>query len=194
LPERPTLRVRDRILRAAGALFYQRGIRSVGINSIVSEAGTNKMSFYRNFCSKDELVAEYVRDQEHRWWTWWNSVVSQHEDEPRAQLNALFEIHVKRANDRASRGCALANVAIEVADSTSTRQIIEFHKREVRLRFGRLAHEIGAKDPDILGDALMLLWEGVNIVRLEFPPARQPTRHVLRAVRSLIDAHVYASV
>jgi AcrR family transcriptional regulator len=54
----PKSRVRDRIMKTATDLFYRHGIHAVGVDTIASEAGTNKMSFYRNFASKDELVAE----------------------------------------------------------------------------------------------------------------------------------------
>ena len=62
----PKTCVRDRIMSAATELFYRRGIRAVGVDTITSEAGTNKMSFYRNFSSKDELVAEYHRSRRGR--------------------------------------------------------------------------------------------------------------------------------
>jgi len=61
-------RVRDRILDTACDLFYRHGIRAVGVDAIASEAGTNKMSFYRSFPSKDDLVAEYLADQEGEYW------------------------------------------------------------------------------------------------------------------------------
>src|SRR5260370_6786928 len=52
---------RDRILAAAGELFYRHGIRAVGVEAIAEAAGTNKMTLYRHFSSKDALVAEYLR-------------------------------------------------------------------------------------------------------------------------------------
>ena len=52
---------RDRILAAAGELFYRHGIRAVGVESIAEAAETNKMTLYRHFASMDELVAEYLR-------------------------------------------------------------------------------------------------------------------------------------
>ena len=59
-------RVRDRIFETACALFYRHGIRAVGVDAIASEAGTNKMSFYRSFASKDELV-NALRARAFRW-------------------------------------------------------------------------------------------------------------------------------
>jgi len=52
---------RERILATAVELFYRHGIRAVGVDSIAEAAGTNKMTLYRHFTSKDELVAEYLR-------------------------------------------------------------------------------------------------------------------------------------
>ena len=52
---------RERILAAAADLFYRHGIRAVGVEAIAEAAGTNKMTLYRHFASKDELVAEYLR-------------------------------------------------------------------------------------------------------------------------------------
>jgi len=74
----PKERVRDRIMRTARELFYCRGIHAVGVDTIASEAGTNKMSFYRNFTSKDELVAEYLREVEAEAWGWWDETVAAH--------------------------------------------------------------------------------------------------------------------
>ena len=59
-------------MQTASDLFYCRGIRAVGVDTIASEAGTNKMSFYRNFASKDDLVAEYLRGEEREGWQWWD--------------------------------------------------------------------------------------------------------------------------
>jgi AcrR family transcriptional regulator len=182
-------RVRERILRTACELFYQRGIRAVGVDSIACEAGTNKMSFYRNFPSKDELIAEYLRDQEREGWAWWNSVVAENEGEARAQVEALFEAHVKRMSGGDSRGCGLANAAIEITEATPARAVVENHKAEVRRRFRKLARDMKAREPDVLGDALMLLWEGSYLTRLVFSGRQGPMQNVVRAVRTLIDAH-----
>jgi AcrR family transcriptional regulator len=154
-----------------------------------AEAGTNKMSFYRNFVSKEELVAEYLRGQEREGWAWWDSVVAAHAGDARAQLEALFEAHVRRMNGCDSRGCALANAAMEITDATPARAVVENQKQEVRRRFRKLARDMKAREPDALGDALMLLWEGSYLTRLVFPGPQGPMKHVVRAVRVLMDAH-----
>src|SRR5579863_420307 len=78
-------RVRDRIFETACDLFYRHGIRAVGVDAIACEAGTNKMSFYRSFASKDELVTEYLREQQREFWSWWRAAIAPYEGDPRRQ-------------------------------------------------------------------------------------------------------------
>lgn len=182
-----TLRVRDRILLTASELFYRRGIRAVGIDSIVSEADTNKMSFYRNFGSKDELVAEYLRDQERRGWEWWDRVIAAHED-AREKLEALFEAHVQGMNSGKSRGCALVNAAIEITADMPAWTVVERQQQELRSRFRKLARDMRAHEADALGDGLMLLWEGSYLIRVAIAGSQWALENVVRAACSLMDA------
>src|SRR5579863_5672490 len=109
LTEKPGLRVRDRIMQAARELFYARGIHAVGVDAIVGAAGTNKMSFYRSFASKDELVAEYLRAEEREGWRFWDETVAARAGNPRAQVEALFDLLVANTCAQGARGCPLAN-------------------------------------------------------------------------------------
>jgi AcrR family transcriptional regulator len=189
ISERPKLRVRDRIMQTASDLFYCRGIRAVGVDTIASEAGTNKMSFYRSFASKDELVAEYLRAEEREGWLWWDETVAEHAGNPRAQLEALFDVLVTNACQEGSRGCALANAAVEITEPDHpARPIVEQYKAEMRRRFRQLAHEMGAREPDSLGDALMLLWEGSYLTLLTLG-RHGPVEGAAKAARALIAAY-----
>jgi AcrR family transcriptional regulator len=185
----PKLRVRDRIMQTASDLFYCRGIRAVGVDTIASEAGTNKMSFYRSFASKDELVAEYLRGEEREGWQWWDETVAEHAGNPRAQLEALFDVLVTNACREGSRGCALANAAVEITEPDHpARPIVEQYKAEMRRRFRQLAHEMGAREPDSLGDALMLLWDGSYLTLLTLGQ-HGPVEGAPKAARALIAAY-----
>src|SRR4029077_12466660 len=77
---------RKRIFDTASELFYAKGIRAVGVETIVAEADTTKMSLYRNFPSKDELVAEWLRDHDIIFWETWDAMASRHPEAPRRQL------------------------------------------------------------------------------------------------------------
>jgi AcrR family transcriptional regulator len=189
ISEGPKLRVRDRIMQTASDLFYSRGIRAVGVDTIASEAGTNKMSFYRSFASKDELVAEYLRGEEREGWQWWDETVAEHAGNPRAQLEALFDVLVTNACQDGSRGCALANAAVEITEPDHpARPIVEQYKAEMRRRFRQLAHEMGGREPDSLGDALMLLWEGSYLTLLTLG-RHGPVEGAAKAARALIAAY-----
>jgi AcrR family transcriptional regulator len=190
IPAQTKERVRDRIMRTASALFYCRGIHAVGVDAIASEAGTNKMSFYRNFSSKDELVAQYLREAEAEAWGWWDETVAAHAGDPRAQVEALFGLLFKKTCTEGSRGCALANAAVEITDADHpARPIIEKYKADMRRRFGGLAREMHARDADALGDALMLLWEGSYLSRLTCHSEHGPAENAAKAARTLIAAY-----
>lgn len=192
-------RVRDRILDAACDLFYRHGIRAIGVDAIANEAGTNKMSFYRSFPSKDDLVAEYLSDQEREYWARWDETIAPYAGDPRRQVEALMASDIDLAwlrakaveGCRTSRGCALGNAAVEIPeDNERLGDIVHKYKTEIRRRLRKLAREMGAREPDVLGDALMLLREGGYYTRLTFPNNTGPISAIVKAARALIDAHI----
>src|SRR4249920_3027 len=88
---------RERILAAASDLFYRQGIRAVGVEAIAEAAGTNKMTLYRHFTSKDELVAEYLRSLAGCAAQFWDELAAASPGDPRAQLRGwlkAMEAHV----------------------------------------------------------------------------------------------------
>jgi len=184
-------RVRDRIFETACDLFYRHGIHGVGVDAIAAEAGSNKMSFYRSFASKDALVAEYLREQEREYWAWWDGVVGRFPDDPRRQVEALFEAQLEIALSNGCRGCALGNAAAEISDDQDELSgLVREYKEQVRRRLHGMARAMGARDAGSLGDALMLLLDGGYFTRLIFPLGSGPISAALPAVRALIDAYL----
>ena len=138
----PKSRVRDRIMRTASDLFYRHGIHAVGVDTIASEAGTNKMSFYRNFASKDELVAEYLRSEEREGRLWWDETIATHAGNPRLQVESLFDMLVENNCEEDCRGCALANAAVEITEPDHpARPVIEKYKADLRSEERRVGKE-----------------------------------------------------
>jgi len=186
-------RVRDRIFETACNLFYRHGIHGVGVDAIAAEAGSNKMSFYRSFASKDALVTEYLREQEREYWAWWDDAIARHPGNPRRQIEALFEAQLEFANSKTCRGCALGNAAVEITDEEDALStLVRQYKEKVRHRLHALARAMQARDAENLGDALMLLMDGGYFTRLIFPRSSGPIAAALPAVRTLIDAHLAA--
>jgi AcrR family transcriptional regulator len=156
---------RERILSAARELFYSRGIRPVSVDDIAAAAATNKMTLYRHFASKDQLVAEYLRllaDEVERVWT---EMERKHPGDALAQLNALVACGSAPKDCGADRGCALANAAVELLPEKShpARAVIEAHKTRQREHLVKLCRDAGFVEPERLGDELFLLAEGARI-------------------------------
>jgi AcrR family transcriptional regulator len=184
-------RVRDRIFETACDLFYRHGIHGVGVDAIAAEAGSNKMSFYRSFESKDALVTEYLREQEREYWAWWDAAVARFPGDPRRQVEALFEAQLEIAKSSDCRGCALGNAAVEISDDEDVlSNLVRAYKEQVRKRLHEMAQAMGARDAEGLGDALMLLLDGGHFTRLIFPRGSGPISAALPAVRAVINAYL----
>jgi AcrR family transcriptional regulator len=155
---------RDRILAAAGALFYRHGIRAVGVEAIAEAARTNKMTLYRHFDSKDELVAEYLRQSAQAADSCWARFAQAHPGDPPAQLRAWLEEMAAHVASNDERGCPLVNAAVELPQKDHpARRVIEEHKVAQRTRLVALCAAAGLDEPDLLADELYLLLEGARV-------------------------------
>ncbi len=183
-------KVRDRIFETACELFYEHGIRCVGVDAIASAAGTNKMSFYRSFSSKDDLVLEYLREHEREHWAWWDATVAPHQGSPRQQIVALFEGQVAKARKKDRYGCAFVNAIVELREvDHPAREVVYSFKAESRRRFRKLAKEAGASAPDVLGDALTLLAAGSAVSSISFACQEGPVVNAPKIVKKLLQAY-----
>jgi AcrR family transcriptional regulator len=155
---------RARILAAAGDLFYRHGIRAVGVEAIAEAAGTNKMTLYRHFDSKDELVAEYLRQAAQEADSCWGRYRVAHPGDPLAQLRAWLAEMADHLANADERGCALANAAVELPEKDHpARRVIEEFKVAQRNRLIELCRAAGLAEPDMLADELHLLLEGARV-------------------------------
>jgi AcrR family transcriptional regulator len=180
---------RARILAVAGELFYRHGIRAVGVEAIAEAAGTNKMTLYRHFASKDELVAEYLRQSATLADACWDRFAQAHPGDARAQLRAwLMEMADHLASSDA-RGCALANAAVELPDKGHpARRVIEEYKSAQRARLVRLCRAAGLSEPDMLADELHLLLEGARVTAQSVGADGLGAR-LLRMGEAMVAAH-----
>ncbi|TMJ25354.1 MAG: TetR/AcrR family transcriptional regulator, partial [Alphaproteobacteria bacterium] len=155
---------RERILAVACDLFYRHGIKAVGVESVAEAAGTNKMTLYRHFASKDELVAEYLRRLAGKASASWDKLAAAHPDNPRGQLRAWLKEMAGRLASGDDRGCALANAAIELPEKGHpARRVIEAFKGAQRERITKLCGAAGLAEPELLADELFLLLEGARV-------------------------------
>ncbi len=182
-------RAAERIFDTARELFYREGTRAVGVDEIVSRAGATKPTLYRNFESKDQLIAAYLRDQADHFWGYFDQAAQAHPDDPKAQVLAYLDQLAERADRDGYRGCGLTNAAVEYPDPGHPgRQVAVEHKQDLRGRLQDLARAAGAGNPDDLADALLLLIEGVFVSSQLFGRGG-PARAVRAAAEALFEAH-----
>lgn len=171
-PARP----RERIIKTARDLFRRHGIRGVGVDAIAEQAGTNKMTLYRHFGSKDELIIECLREFQKEVEALWQEVAEAHPGNPMAQIRAWMNVVATYALGD-MRGCDMANAAVELAeDQHPARAVIEEFKKGQRERLAQLCREAGIAQAEQLADTLSLLIEGarvnVQVVGRDGPGAR----------------------
>ncbi|RBL83101.1 TetR family transcriptional regulator [Streptomyces cavourensis] len=180
----------DRIRKTAREMFYRDGIRAVGVDAIVNQAGVTKPSLYRSFSSKDELAAAYLRDYDAEFWGRFNAACDAHPGDPRAQLHAYLSGLGVRAVQNGYRGCGLTNAAVEYPEAGHPARVVAVeHKVELRRRLTAMAAEMGAPDPEALGDGLLLLIEGAFVSSQLFGEGG-PAGRVAEMADKLIAAHL----
>lgn len=183
-----TNRAADRILAAARDLFYKQGIRAIGVDEVVRKAGVTKPSLYRSFSSKDELAATYLRQYDHDFWEHFEESVKAFPGDPRAQILHFLEGVARRSQKPRYRGCGMTNAAVEYPEPDHpARRVSEENKKELRRRLRAMASAMGARDPDDLGDGLLLLLEGAYISAQLFG-SDGPSRSLARNAELLIEA------
>ncbi len=182
------------LLEAARELFYHEGVRAVGVEAVVERAGVNKMSLYRQFKSKDDLVLAYLERSDENFWGYFNASMAAHPDDPRAQLLQFFVDLAKRAGKPGYRGCPFVNVAAEFPDpSHPARQFVERNKSQLLARLRERAEAAGASDPEALADDLAFLIEGAYAASQTFGSgAPRLMRSLSRTAIALLDAAIPA--
>lgn len=157
-----TGRPRDRILGTARSLFRQCGIRGTGVDAIAETAGTNKMTLYRHFQSKDALIVACLQQATIDADDLWQKLERMAPGNPAGQLNAWISCVEENLHD--NRGCDVSNAAVELPEACDTvRQTITDFKTDQRLRLIQLCSEAGALEAEQLADTLALLVEGARI-------------------------------
>src|SRR5271155_3401833 len=141
-------RPRERIVASAQDLFHRHGIRGVGVDAIAEAAGTNKMTLYRHFGSKDDLILEYLNYKGKKSDEIWAEIEAESPNDPAGQLYGFIEKAAKFITED-ERGCDLANAAVELTEQghPGLRVIEEFKVRQ-RDRLAGLCQAAGAEPRD----------------------------------------------
>ncbi|MBK8267320.1 MAG: TetR/AcrR family transcriptional regulator [Planctomycetes bacterium] len=153
--------------RRAHDLFHRRGFHAVGLDGILAEVGVTKTTFYNHFSSKDDLVAEVLR-QHDRWWrdTFRERLKLRGGDSARAQLLAIFDVIGEMVQCGDYNGCYFINVAVQFPQPHDPAHLAAAqHKQSMQDIVREIAAYAGAPDPDRLAGELSLLMEGAYVTQ-----------------------------
>ncbi len=182
---------RDKVFEVAADLFYRRGIRAVGVDTIVEHADVAKISLYRSFASKDDLIVAYLEDRNEKFWRQWDEAFARHENDPRAQLRAIMRYLAKRTTQPGYRGCPFINYCAEFPEASHPgRRVAEANKREWRRRLVVIAEALGASRPKQLADSLLLLVEGAYAISQTLGGPEGPGQAIVWAAEALVEAQL----
>ena len=182
---------RDKVFEVAADLFYRQGVRAVGVDTIVKHADEAKISLYRSFASKDDLIVAYLDDRNEKFWRQWDETFARHQDDPRAELRAIMRYLAKRTTQEGYRGCPFINYCAEYPDTSHPgRRVAEANKREWRRRLLAIAEALDAPRPKQLADSLLLLVEGAYAISQTLGGPQGPGHAIVWAAEALVDAQL----
>jgi AcrR family transcriptional regulator len=174
-PQTAGLEAQEHLLRAANELFYREGVRAVGVDAVVERAGVNKMSLYRQFSSKDDLVVAWLEQADREFFERFERHITKHSGTPVERLNRYFSDLAQRASATDYRGCPFVNVSAEFPDASHpARLCVNRNKEKLVARLNELAAQAGAREPAALADALALLIEGIYAASQTYGPGCGP--------------------
>lgn len=179
---------RERLMSAA-ELFYTDGIRAVGVNRVLEEAGTPIMSLYRQFGSKDGLVEAWLRHRDAKIRAIFKHQIEKRATTGREKALAVFDVlgHIVSADDY--RGCTFINVAVEMADVHHPFvDIARAHKNFVREAFSEHLRDAGLEQPEPLATQLLMLMDGVFVGAQVRADEEDLAIQARAAAEALIDA------
>jgi AcrR family transcriptional regulator len=174
---------RERILLAAHDLFYREGIRATGIDRVIAESGVAKLSFYRHYPSKNDLVLAFLEHRHTRWMAWFEEALARHGGTPQALVPALGEWF----GNGDFRGCAFINSVGELGEALpQVNEITRRHKADMAKAIARLlsscsALPYGRRQRRLLATDLATAVDGA-IIRAQYDGDPQPALASLKRI------------
>jgi AcrR family transcriptional regulator len=179
----PHASARDRIVEAAYTLFCEHGIRAVGVDRIVAESGVAKMTLYRHFRSKDDLVLAFLDEREERWTRGWLQAESERRAaNPSERIMALFDLLDEWFQEPGYVGCPIVNTLLEGHRHDPKVHGAAVQRLEViRTLLQRYAEEAGAEDAEEASYRIQVLMMGAIV------SAARGDREAARRARTMVQ-------
>ncbi|MGN9843576.1 TetR/AcrR family transcriptional regulator [Nonomuraea sp. H19] len=173
----------ERVLAAAGELFYRRGVRAVGMDDVRAASGVSLKRLYQCYPSKEALVVAYLERRDERWMSSLTTYVAERQH----AISAVFAWLERWFGEDDFRGCGFVNAYEELGTtSDAVRDVVRRHKQRLRDYLRGLAAE--AEDPDLLAEQLLVLIDGATVTAMVSPPGTAAARAAARAPASLTAA------
>ncbi|KQW88499.1 TetR family transcriptional regulator [Massilia sp. Root418] len=180
--------LQQHILAVASSLFYQRGVRAVGIDLVIEQAGVAKTSLYRYFPTKDDLIVAFLQREDVDFWAVWDAVAAKHADDPEGELDAHMGWIGERLARSNYRGCPQINVAAEFAEHDHpARFVARAHMHAMRERLAAITRRMSVGNADRLAGQLAVLINGA-LVSSELLAPDEATDLLQNAVHALVNA------
>jgi AcrR family transcriptional regulator len=161
-PRRSAEATRERILEVTNRLFYAQGIRATSADRIIEEVGITKVTFYRHFRTKSDLVVAYLEQQAVAERSWFQGMRTP--GDPAASLHAVAAGIGAASCSPGFRGCAFINAAAEFSDPDDpVRAAVDDHRQWMQEEFAGIAADAGIHDPEDAARQLMILRDGAMV-------------------------------
>ncbi len=156
-------------MRAAYELFSRGGTRAVGVDAVVAKAAVAKMTLYRHFPAKQDLILAFLERREQLWTRGWLAAeVVRRESEPASQLLAIFDVFDEWFHTEEFEGCTFIQVLLERTDLVDPIRIATVANLEnIRGFLRQLAKAAGIQDTDSFARQWHILMKGSIISALE---------------------------
>ena len=182
--DRPSARAR--LLAAAGELFYEEGVHSVGIDRVIERAGVAKASLYDCFGSKEELIRSYLAARHDARRARITEKLA-HLTTPRTRLLGVFDSLADLVAEPGFRGCAFVRASAEMRPGSSGKTVCDESRAWLQALFTDLAKAAGAHRPATLARQLMLLYDGASVsAQMDGDPKAAATARSIAAL--MLDA------
>lgn len=154
---------RERILETADRLFYEQGLHAVGIQRIIAESAVTKVTLYRHFPSKDDLISAYLGRRSQHDHDQVDGIIDAHPDDPRRALTELATALTRDDFGAVRRGCAFINASAEFTGSHPSRAHAHQIRRWVTGRLEELLRRLEHRDPRAAAEQLMMVRTGAIV-------------------------------
>jgi AcrR family transcriptional regulator len=184
--------LKDKILEVSTDLFQTRGINSTGVDTIVAVAGTTKMTLYKYFRTKEDLILEVLKKSQSDFQSWLDEKLDSNSKKPADKIQQLFDYIEEWVTSPGFMGMGFIKASAEFPNEENPiHKLSSQQSREFRLYIGRLAAEANIKDADGLALQLSLLFEGA-VQAEQMKRGSGAIKYAKKAAKILIDGAIKA--